>query len=68
MAFEKKPLILNGDQANDPHLKDLSFEFVVNSACERLWDKHAQYSIRRIREMDAELAVLERELDQFLSV
>jgi hypothetical protein len=72
MAVEKKPLILNGDhdpKAHDPNdlkSKDPSFDSVLDSACERLWDKHTQYSIRRIKEMDEELARLEKELDQFL--
>jgi len=57
MPFDKNPVFLA-----DKH----SFEAVLNSTCERLEEKHFQYSIRRIREMDGELAVLEKELDDFL--
>ena len=58
MPFEKTPVFLT-----EKH----SFESVLNSTCERLEEKHLQYSIRRIREMDGELAVLEKELDEFIS-
>jgi hypothetical protein len=40
-----------------------SFETVVDQACERLWDRKIQYSIRRIREMEEQLTELERELE-----
>ena len=45
---------------------DTSFSDIVDEACERLWDKQVQYSIRRIHEMEDILNALERELDQFL--
>ncbi|MFP3041591.1 hypothetical protein LQZ19_07175 [Treponema primitia] len=40
-----------------------SFKEVVNEACNRLWDRRVQYSIRRIREMEDALKTLELELD-----
>ena len=57
MAFDKKPFILT---------ENPSFEAVLNTTCERLEEKHLQYSIRRIREMDKELSALEKELDEFM--
>ena len=45
---------------------ELSFETVLNITCERLREKHIQYSIRRIREMDEELKKFEKELDEFM--
>ncbi|AEF81615.1 hypothetical protein [Leadbettera azotonutricia] len=43
--------------------EDSLFEAVLDSACERLEDKQAEYAIRRLREMDAQLGILEKELD-----
>ena len=66
MAHEKKPVILKWEYdplALDP--KETSFEAVLDTTCERLWEKHVQYSLRRIREMDEELKILEKELDEF---
>jgi hypothetical protein len=57
MPFEKTPVFLT-----EKH----SFEAVLNTTCERLEEKHLLYSLRRIREMDGELAVLEAELDEFM--
>ena len=58
MAFEFKPAILTRDSA--------SFEAVLDTACERLWEKQIRYSLRRIKEMDKELDRLENELTQFI--
>ena len=58
MTFDKEPAVL---------AEDTSFDSVLNSACERLWNKHTQYSIRRIKELGEELDKLEKELDQFLN-
>ena len=58
MAFEQRPVIVT---------EDTSFDSVLDSACERLWDKHTQHSIRRIDELGEELDRLEKELDQFIS-
>jgi hypothetical protein len=44
-----------------------TFSDVVDRACEGLMDKQIKYSIRRIREMEEQLCLLERELDDFLS-
>jgi hypothetical protein len=46
--------------------EETSFEAVLDSACEKLREKHALYSIRRLREMDEELGNLERELNAFI--
>jgi len=59
MIVEKRPFITT---------EDTSFESVLNSACERLWNKHSQYSIRRIQELGEELDLLEKELEQFLNL
>jgi len=61
MAYEKKPVILRYDYDLKP-----SFEAVLDATCERLWERHAQFSIRRIREMEEELNNLENALDQFI--
>ena len=58
MAFEQKPVYYSEIPA---------FEDVLDTACERLWEKHIQYSIRRIMELDEELGRLEKELNEFLS-
>jgi hypothetical protein len=58
MTFEKRPVILT---------EDSSFDSVLNSACERLWNKHSEYSIRRIQELGDELDKLEKELDHFIN-
>ena len=58
MALEKKPVVLT---------EESSFEAMLDTACERLREKHAQYSIRRIRELDEELSKFEKELDDFLN-
>jgi anaerobic ribonucleoside-triphosphate reductase len=46
--------------------EDSLFEAVLDSACERLEDKQAEYSIRRLREMDTQLGNLEKELDDLI--
>ena len=77
MAYEKKPVVRKWDNNpwdRDPwdlnpgnfDTREPSFETMLNIACERLWDKHVKYSIRRIREMDEELEKLEKELDEFI--
>jgi hypothetical protein len=43
-----------------------SFEAVLDSAFERLWDRKVQHSIRRIGELETTLLELEAELDCFL--
>ena len=63
MDVEKRPEILIWGR--DPKVP--SFETMLDSTCERLREKHIRYSIRRIEEMDQELAALEKELDTFLS-
>ena len=43
-----------------------SFEAVLDATCERLWERHVQHSIRRIREMEAELNNIEKSLNEFM--
>jgi len=62
MASEKPSVILTWD----PRLKDLPFDAVLDMTCERLREKHIQFTIRRIREMDEELMKLEEELDDLM--
>ena len=73
MAYEKKPEILKGDDSSrdfdsgDFDSCETSFEVVLETTCERLREKYVQFSIKRIREMDEELKIYEKELDEFLS-
>ena len=62
MDVEKDSNVLIWD--HDPKLP--SFETMLDTTCERLREKHIQYSIRRLGEMLEELAGLEKELDDFL--
>jgi hypothetical protein len=43
-----------------------SFETMLDDVCDKLWDRKVSYSLRRIREMDAALVLLERELDELI--
>jgi len=43
-----------------------TFNDIVDRACEGLMDCHIKYSIRRIKEMEANLFALEQELNAFL--
>ncbi|MDR1058578.1 MAG: hypothetical protein LBL43_03435 [Treponema sp.] len=53
---------------NPPAVEDaVSFNEVLDRACEGLWDKKIRFSIRRLREMDAELLVMEKELDVLIT-
>lgn len=47
--------------------EESSFEEMLDAACERLLEKHVQYSLRRINEMNDILIKLEREIDEFIS-
>ena len=58
MAFENKPVI---------YTEETSFEAVVDTAFEKVNEKHIQFSMRRLREMDEELAGIEKELNDFLN-
>jgi len=58
MAFENKPVIF---------AEEASFEAVLDTACERLNERHIQYSLRRIKELSGVLAGIEKELNDFLS-
>jgi hypothetical protein len=43
-----------------------SFETMLDDICDRLWDRKVSYSLRRIQEMDAALAAMERELGELI--
>ena len=57
MIFGEKPMVVS---------EKTSFTAVVDHACERLMEKQAMYSIRRIHEMEDRLAAMEQELNEFL--
>jgi hypothetical protein len=57
MNSSEKPPALSGPP---------SFETVLDQTCDRLWDRKVQYSIRRLREMEGHLSVLEQELDALI--
>jgi hypothetical protein len=44
----------------------VSFNEVLNGACDRLWDKKVELSIRRIRQLDEYLVRLEQELTDLI--
>jgi len=56
----------SGSCIPNPEANASSFEFVLDSACERLWEKQVEFSIRRINVMKEKLDVMERELDEFI--
>ncbi|MDR1250931.1 MAG: hypothetical protein LBK62_02075 [Treponema sp.] len=58
MVFSENPVTVS---------ETIAFSAVVDRACDRLMDRQARYSIQRIREMEENLAGLERELDELLS-
>jgi len=45
---------------------DTFFSDVVDEACDRLKEKHVEYSINRIHEMEEVLTALEQELDHLI--
>jgi hypothetical protein len=47
--------------------KALSFDAALDNALERVWDRKARFSLKRLREMEAQLLVIEKELDMFLA-
>ena len=57
MTFEQSPVIAT---------EDTSFDSLLNSACQQLWSKQTQYTIRRLNELGEELGRIETELDEFL--
>ena len=44
------------------------FESLLDDTCTRLQQKQAQYSIRRLQELDVILGDLERELDMIIAL
>ena len=47
--------------------KEPSFESVLDTTCDRLREKHAEHSIKRINELNEELSKIEEELADFLN-
>ena len=47
-------------------VSELTFDSILDQACERLLDRQVKYSIQRIYEMEKRLDILERELDEFM--
>ena len=69
MAYEQKPVILKWEKdPGDLNPMEPSFETVLGMTCERLGEKYAQYTIRRLQQMDEELERLEKELDEFIGL
>jgi len=67
MALENKSGTLTWNlDPWDSKPKESSFEYVLDSACERLWEKQVEFSIRRINEMEIKLDIFEKELEEFL--
>jgi len=67
---EKSAAVTGGEyspgQQKMPEAGFYAFSDVVDKACKGLLDRQIKYSIRRIRVMEEQLCVLERELDDFL--
>ena len=57
MTFGEKPAVVS---------PIISFNDVVDEACEKLMERQIKYSIRRIQAMEERLSGMERELDDFL--
>ena len=72
MALENNPGIFTWNLdpwdsgSFDSNPQKPSFEFVLDAACERLWEKKVEFSIRRINAMEEKLNQFEKELDEFL--
>jgi len=49
-------------------VSDITFDSILDEACERLLHRQVKYAIQRIHEMENRLGSLERELDEFLSI
>lgn len=49
-------------------LQDPSFESLLDRTCSRLQDRQAQYSIKRLQELDRILEEMERELDILICI
>jgi hypothetical protein len=59
MSFEKAPFVIE----ENPYLE---FETLLDTTCFRLQKKQAQYTLRRLSELDTVLANLEKELDSIV--
>jgi len=45
---------------------EYTFSEIVDKACDELMDRQIKFSIKRILEMEENLSVIERELDEFI--
>jgi hypothetical protein len=59
MSLERTPFAID----DNPFL---DFGTLLDNACNKLQNKQAQYSIRRLRELDSILANMERDLDKII--
>ena len=67
MASERDPIVLNWDfNPGSYDSEESSFETMLDTACERLREKHIEYSIRRIKLLGEELEIMEKELDDII--
>ena len=57
---------MNINYENTSFLNENLFKAILDETCERLWNKKAQHSIRRIDEMEAQLLNMQGELELFL--
>jgi hypothetical protein len=44
-----------------------NFSMVLDDACNRLWSRKAELSLRKIRFLEEELTQMEKELDDFIA-
>ena len=57
--YERETIVF----AQEPQI---SFEAVLDDTCRILEDRQVKYSLRRIREFDERLKIIENDLDAFL--
>jgi len=68
MIYEKKPVIQKWDfGSGSVDTGEPSFETILDTTCKQLRERHIQYSIRRIQELEEDLARLEKELEACLT-
>jgi hypothetical protein len=56
----------SGEKAAVLSENHILFDEILNGACDRLWDKKVELSIRRIRQLDEYLVRLEQELTDLI--
>ncbi|MDR0452083.1 MAG: hypothetical protein LBH15_03490 [Treponema sp.] len=55
------------DKASGQAFVSPNFSRVLDHACDQLWNKKAELSIRKIRFLEEELIKMEKELDEFIA-